>query len=151
MQAEERAEAVREIETAVSISELTEAQKRLTEPQLRGLLALLSGLKQVEAAGVARVTPQTIRNWHRLPEFREALSEGREAMLREATTTLHTHTLWAVERLKQLAQEEKAGGYAQVAAARALFELTVKAAIAEDQSAQLAAIKRQLEELERRR
>lgn len=50
---------------------------RLTRAQRIAVISIVSGDTPKETAGWAKVTARTVRNWHKLPVFQEALAEAR--------------------------------------------------------------------------
>jgi hypothetical protein len=50
---------------------------RLTQPQRIALISIVSGDEPERTANLAKVSARTIRNWHKLPAFQEALAEAR--------------------------------------------------------------------------
>jgi hypothetical protein len=50
---------------------------RLTRAQRIAVVSIVSGEAPSDTAGRAKVTVRTIRNWHKLPAFQEALAQAR--------------------------------------------------------------------------
>jgi hypothetical protein len=121
--------------------------RELSPSQLIAVAALLAGKTQVQAAKLAGVDDRTIRLWLQKSEFRLALREGRDALLREMTTALHARARAAVDTLSEVMRSRKADGHARVNAARTLMEMTVRTAETSDHVERL----RDLEEAVARR
>ena len=123
---------------------LTAAQEALSDKQFLALQGLLAGKSTAEAGAEVGRCARTVQLWMQEPAFRQALREGREVLLKEMSTRLHFNGAWAVDQLRILALDESAGGYARAYATRALIELMTRAALADDQTEQIAEIRAEL-------
>ena len=123
------------------------AGKKLTERQWAVVAALVSGMKQCEAAQAAGVPERTLRDWLRTPPFRQALQQARADLWTDTASFLQTQCREAVQTLRAVMQDEKARGFERVAAARALLEQSRKALEVDDVQLRLAEVEAKLEEV----
>src|SRR5688572_15100461 len=90
----------------------------LTVAQFQAVAALLGGATQAYAAKVANVTDRTVRNWQRLPEFREALRAGQQALADETLALLHAGAREAIAALQRVFKDREEPAAARVRAAK---------------------------------
>ena len=112
----------------------------LEEAETLALLAMLEGCTQVEAAERAGVTDRTVRRWMERREFRLALREGRDLLLREVALNLHARARTAMEALCSEMQAPAAFGVSRVLAARTVLEFCLRSAEKVDHSERLREI-----------
>lgn len=99
---------------------------KLTAQQEKALVALVSGLTQLDAAAAAGVSETTVWRWLQMPYFRERL----EAMRHEATAgaigLIQTNSSKAADALLAIINDKKQPAAARVAASRALLEFALR-------------------------
>lgn len=109
----------------------------LTPGQSRALDALLAHETQREAATAANVSERSLRRWLSQATFKAELARrGREA-LAMATLRLKRGALASARSLCAMAEGEVEASGARVAAARAVVELSIRAAEIEDVAGRL--------------
>lgn len=99
---------------------------KLTIQQEKALIALASGLTQLDAAAASGVSETTVWRWLQMPYFRERL----EAMRHEATAgaigLIQTNSSKAANTLLAIINDKKQPAAARVAASRALLEFALR-------------------------
>ncbi len=63
---------------------------RLTRTQRIAVISIVSGESPSETAQRVRVTTRTIRNWHKLPDFQEALADASRDFFAACRSHLNT-------------------------------------------------------------
>ena len=76
---------------------------RLTRNQRIAVISIVSGEAPSDTAVRAKVTARTIRNWHRLPDFREALADARRDFFAACRSHLNTSLAVAFHTLMNTA------------------------------------------------
>lgn len=84
--------------------------KNLKPQQERAAIMLASGRKCCETAKEVGVTPETISNWQRIPEFRAYSNQARIDLLEATRDKLRGHGPQAVEALSDIMRFSKSDG-----------------------------------------
>lgn len=98
----------------------------LSPKQQKALQALISCNSKAEAAEMAGITPRTLSEYQRLPEFREALQAAFMPMIAEATRQAQRALSPALKALETIVGDETASAGSRIAAARTLLEYGLK-------------------------
>lgn len=97
----------------------------MTPRKEKALRAVLQCRTRKEAAAAAGISPRTLRDYFRDPEFSARLKEESAAILDDAKRQLQGKLAAAIDRLGDIAEGEEANA-AQVSAGRAILEFALK-------------------------
>ena len=92
----------------------------------RGLLAHSEGLSWIEAAKVANLTPNAMRQWRKHPDADGFLQEAIRSNLEQAHTLFADAAPRLAERLIALGLDERVKGYTAVSAISEAFKILQK-------------------------
>ena len=98
----------------------------ISKKQRDAIRALCQGYTHDEAAMIAGISSRTLYRYKKDEVFNQALDEATSAIMRDSVTMLIGISPEAVQRLKQLIQDDSTPPGVQVSAARVIFDNTVK-------------------------
>ena len=110
----------------------------LTPKQEKAIHALLTHPTMEEAAESAGVNRVTLFRWLQQEDFQSAYTKARRESVKHAIARLQNRTGEAVEVLAEVMKDQTNAPAARVAAAKAVFEFSLKAVEIEDLAKRLA-------------
>ena len=126
---------------------VTEAYESLSYHQRIAVLMLSRGAKLKEVCLELQKSPRTLQYWMAKPEFRQALHEATNAVLKEASALLHSKCAKAIERLEHIASDYTEPASARVAACRTLVNLTIRMAATVERNDQITLLREEVQQL----
>lgn len=124
--------------------------ERLSAPQNKALAALLSEPTTRAAAAAAEIPESTIWRWLREPDFADALSKAKTALLDSVLTSLAATSGKAIEALCSVLDDKEAQASTKVSAARAVLEYGLKVREAVETENRLKLLEARFEAAERK-
>ena len=118
--------------------------EKLTRREEQAIAALLSEPTIAAAAAGAGVAPATLRRWLAAPGFRARYGAARAEVVRVAVARLQAVMGKAATTLEAVMDDGGAPASSRVAAARAVFDLGLRAKETEELEARLAELERHL-------
>jgi hypothetical protein len=115
---------------------------KFTRKQEQAIAALLSSRSVEEAAKSIDVSPNTLRRWSALPEFRVKYLEARREAVRQAVARLQQATSMASLTMLKLMTDQTAPAAVRLRAAECVFEYALKGIESEDFEQRLSAVER---------
>ena len=114
----------------------------------RGLLAHSEGLSWIEAAKVANLTPNAMRQWRKHPDAENFINHAINSSLEESLGQLAQATPALANRFIKIALDEKTRGYTCVSAIQTAFSILQSGVIDRENKSEIKKIRRALEQLE---
>lgn len=99
---------------------------RMDARKEKALAALLSCNTQEAAAEAAGISPRTLRNYLREPEFMERYRKANGQLVQAATLQIQRSLAPAINALREIAENPEASMGARVQAARGLLEYGIR-------------------------
>src|SRR4030095_6708793 len=100
--------------------------EKMTRRWEQAIISLLTHVTIGQAAKAAKVNEATLRRWMREPAFKEAYHNARADLLQQALGHAAEGLVEAALVLRQILRNQDAPASAQVAAAKALFDLSFR-------------------------
>lgn len=101
--------------------------EKRTRKQQQAIAALLTEPTMAEAAARCGISEKTLWRWSHNPEFAARFREARNRTLEAAINKLCSSTYQAAAVLLEVSTNKRASSSSRVSAARAIFEIAVKA------------------------
>lgn len=121
----------------------------MTPKKEKALRALLTAPTRAEAARVAGISENTMREYFKDPEFQAAYKAQFSELMEAATRQAQRQTTTALSVLMEVMEDREQGAQARLSAARTALEYSMKLTEQRDVVERVEALEKQLEEDER--